>query len=106
MATIRFSTGVCIYYESARSYRIDADVIYLFNSDQKTVAVIPREADCVIDWANPYISNPVEAKTVESAIALLNNTAAIKHAPSSALARLKRILADFNAKRSAWKDSL
>lgn len=112
MITVRFQTGICVTYNNGNKLELcDNGAIKILQRDAGQqlwiLAMIPAGTNCVIEHVAPCkFENPLEGKTVDSAIRLLTADAhGIRTAPSHFIKKLKLMLNDFNAKTYQWKDA-
>lgn len=112
MITVRFSTGVSITYNTATTIkRLQDGGMEICRKDEKgqlwLIALIAPRADCVIEHVTPCrMENPVEGKTIESAVKMLAEAEDLRKAPSYWLSRLKKRLEDFDRRTNQWKEKI
>lgn len=109
MITVRYPTGVCLVYNNAHFLRHGNGTWSIYTGDPDKggdhIAFIQASAGVVVDWTPPCrIENPAEHQTDERSIRELSlYPERLKQGTPQALARLKRLLQDFDARTGCWK---
>jgi hypothetical protein len=109
MLRVRFPNGQCIQYNDATCINIDAHGgTEILRRDKATgqnfwVAYLPEGTHALVEWVQPCaISNPIARElSPDSALELVKRH--LRTLPGHKVKALKLELANFNARRCAWR---